>query len=93
MPSLWIRCGDADNYNRFGNDLDAAADYLDMLGVTEPLVRCGRYGVSTDGFTGWNYISLFWGDGHAQPKRELTRHELAELNRRLIGFARQEWTP
>jgi hypothetical protein len=89
--TLWIRCGDADNYNDFGIDFAAAAEYLDMLGVTGPLARCNKYGVSAAGFTGWNYISLFWGDADAQPDRELTDSELAELNRRLIALSRQEW--
>ena len=85
--TLWIRCGDADNYNEFGIDLAAAAEYLDMLGVTAPLVRCGLYGVSAHAFTGHNYISLFWGDNDAQPDRELTDAELAELNDRLVGLS------
>lgn len=80
---LWIRCGDADDYNGFEIDFAAAAEYLDMLGVTVPLVRCNKYGVSAPGFTGWNYISLFWGDNDAQPVRELTDAELAELNAHL----------
>lgn len=91
--NLWIRCGDADNYNEFGIDLDAAAEYLDMLGVTAPVVRCNKYGVSADGFTGWNYVSLFWGDNDAQPEREVTDAELTELNDRLAALSRQEWTP
>ena len=43
---LWIRCGDADNYNDFGIDFAAAAEYLDLLGVTGSLVRYCKYGVS-----------------------------------------------
>jgi hypothetical protein len=89
--TLWIRCGDADNYNDFGMDYDAAAEYLDRLGVIAPLTRYGQYGVSAPGFTGWNYISLYWGDDDAQPEGEVTDEELAELNSRLIALDRQEW--
>lgn len=81
--NLWIRCGDADSYNAFGDDLDAAVDYLQMLGVTGPLVRCERYGVCAPGFTNWNYISLFWGDDDAQPERELTDGEVEAMNAQL----------
>jgi hypothetical protein len=85
--SLWIRCGDADNYNDFGIDFAAAADYLDMLGVTGSLVRCNKYGVTASGFAGHNYISLFWGDNEAQPGREVTNAELADLNAHLRGLS------
>ncbi len=78
--NLWIRCGDADNYNAFGDDFDAAADYLQTLGVIGPLVRRGRYGVCAAGFTDWNYISFYWGDQDAQPERELTHDEIEGLN-------------
>lgn len=81
--TLWIRAGDADNYNEFGIDFAAAAEYLDMLGVSAPLVRCIKYGVSAPGFIGHNYISLFWGDNDAQPEREVTDAELAKLNAHL----------
>ena len=82
--NLWIRCGDADNYNDFGDDFDDAAEYLQILGVTGPLVRCGLYGVSARGFTGHNYISFYWGDNDAQPEREVTNKELAKFNAHLL---------
>jgi hypothetical protein len=85
--NLWIRCGDGDNYNDFGIDFAAAVEYLQMLGVVAPLVRCTKYGVSAAGFTGQNYISLFWGDEAAQPEREVTDAEMAELNNRLVALS------
>jgi hypothetical protein len=85
--NLWIRCGDGDNYNDFGIDFAAAVEYLEMLGVTAPLVRCNMYGVSANGFTGHNYLSLFFGDDDAQPEREVTDAELADLNDRLNGLS------
>jgi hypothetical protein len=85
--TLWIRCGDADDYNDFDNDFAAAAEYLEMLGVTGSVVRCTKYGVSAPSFTGHNYISLFWGDHDAQPEREVTDAELAELNGHLRSLS------
>lgn len=77
---LWIRGGDADDYHEFGFDFDAAAEYLQLIGVSGRLCRCGRYGVSARGFTGHNYISLYWGDDDAQPERGLTDKEVAKLS-------------
>lgn len=87
--NLWIRCGDGDNYNDFGIDFAAAVEYLEMLGGTAPLVRCNKYGVTAPGFTDWNYISLYWGDADAQPEREVTEAELADLNDRLNSLSSQ----
>lgn len=53
------------------------------MGVSAPLERCTQYGVSSPQFRFQNYISLFWGDKDAQPVAEITKAELAELNRLL----------
>ena len=78
---LWVRLGDGDNYNPF-DDLSDVAAYLSENGV-EQVERHTRYGVRSAAFKGNNYISLYWGDNHAQPSRDVTAGEIAELNSEL----------
>ena len=80
--ALCVRVGDRDDYHDL-DELSEVAEHLRLNNVTSPLIRHSRYGVSTDGFTGNNHISLFWGDHEAQPTRALTPAELDEINRRL----------
>jgi hypothetical protein len=81
MQFIWVRLGDADIYNRF-DDLDEAAEYMALFGVKH-VHRSQMYGVTTEGFEGNNYISLFNGDGEAQPTRELSNKDIRFLNGRL----------
>jgi hypothetical protein len=81
MQFIWVRLGDADNYNRF-DDLAEAGEYMAMFSV-DHVHRSDRYGVTAKGFTGNNYISLFYGDAAAQPTRELTNKDIRVLNGRL----------
>lgn len=82
---IWMRLGDADDYHAH-DDLDEVADVLAEVGVGEVDRHC-LYGVSSSGFQGHNYISLYWGpdpsDGSAEASRELTDDELIELRRKL----------
>lgn len=80
---LWLRIGDGDGYEEFGDDFDALVEMLAEAGVSEPLVRHGKYGVSSAGFEGQNYISLYWGDRSANGERQLSGSELARVNRLL----------
>jgi hypothetical protein len=84
MPNttLWVRAGDADNYNAF-DGFQEVADYLADMGATGPLEWCNEYGVTSPEFRGNNYVSLFWGDADAQPIRSLTTAEHNEVNRLL----------
>ncbi len=82
--NLWVRVGDADSYNDFGQDFEALADYLTLLGVYGPLTRLDRkYAFHSPGFAGMDYISLYWGDEDAQPLREFTRDEVSDLQQRI----------
>lgn len=84
MPNtkLWVRAGDADNYNAF-DGFQEVADYLAEMGATFPLEWFNEYGVTSPEYRGQNYISLFWGDDDAQPIRPLTVAEHNEVNRLL----------
>lgn len=88
--SLWIRCGDQDDYHNFGEDFDAAADYLQEMGAVAPLQDCwhynGRLGVTDqDSYRENNYISLYWGE-EVQPEaiRHISEQELADINTALV---------
>jgi hypothetical protein len=82
--SLWMRLGDAGEYEAF-SDLADAADMLSELSegqAFEPQdIRWhgDGMGLSLPGFEGQNYISLFWGDADAQPTRGLSNDEQIEF--------------
>jgi hypothetical protein len=79
---IWVRLGDADTYNRFDN-LAEAAEYMSLFGVRH-VHPCQKYGVESEGLTGQNYISLFFGDDKAQPTRELSGRDVRELKQCLL---------
>lgn len=79
IPKLWVRAGDADNYNDF-DGFQQVADYLAEMGATAPLGWCNKYGVTSPEYRGNNYISLFWGDDDAQPTGSLHPDEHSEIN-------------
>lgn len=85
MPFIWVRLGDGDGYNRF-DDLAEAAEYMAMFGV-QHVHRNQKYGVAAKGFTGNNYISLFFGDVDAQPTSELSAKNVHFVNKRLLKEA------
>jgi len=78
---LWVRVGDADDYNHF-DDLAEAAEYMAQFGLVH-VWRKFKYGVDAEGFTGNNYISLFYGDEEAQPTRDVSTRDIQRLNRHL----------
>jgi len=86
--TLWVRAGDADSYNAF-DGFQEVADYLVEMGATDCLERCNKYGVTSPGYRGNNYISLFWGNDDAQPSRPLTTAEQNEVNGLLRSPAAQ----
>jgi hypothetical protein len=78
---LWTRIGDGDDYHSNGSIAMLARRFRrERIRSVE---SCNRYGVTSDAYQGNNYISLYWGDIEAQPLRELTAAELAELNSQL----------
>ncbi len=94
MTKLWIRAGDVDEYNDMGSEkdhidtLDNAGLYLANSGAIPPLSPSADLGVIDQGeFSGRNYISIFWGDAEAEPIRELTIGELAEINVNLKHYS------
>ena len=88
MQFVWVRLGDADNYNQF-DDLHDAAEYVAELGVKR-VERNQTYGVVADGFTGRNYISLFYGDDEAQPTKDVSDQDIQDFNRELAKIRQNE---
>ena len=86
-PFIWVRLGDADNYNQF-DDLAEAAEYMALFGVRH-VERCQKYGVAAKGFTGQNYISLYFGDDEAQPTGDVSDADVRRLNICLLTEARR----
>lgn len=88
---IWMRLGDGGEYEAH-DDLDSVADTLAEFRVREIEPHC-QYGVSASGFTGHNYISLYWGpnpgDDSAEASRDLTDEEIAGINKRLEKLARE----
>ena len=91
MDRLWVRMGDASEYEDYGMDFDAVAEALadvcacgDRLGggvVEVPIIERGpHYGIVIPGhFMGFDYVSLYWGDDGANGVCELTDAELDAL--------------
>ena len=84
---LWIRLGDGDTYENFGDDFSAGADCLRESGASL-LQPCNNYGVTCPGYEGLNYISLYWGDKQANPIRPLTTKELQVINLNILEIKR-----
>jgi len=75
---IWVRMGDASEYERFV-DIEDVGYLLADFDIKPADIRQTEKGIMTSGFEGRNYISLFWGDAKAQPIRELSVEEFAEL--------------
>jgi|GEM_PF-1997322 len=92
MEYVWIRMGDMGGYEKFDSPYDAGKEvglyYLDRVDDFEFI----EMGISiSPGYTGMNYISLFWGDEDAQPTRDLSEEEKAEFLRGLRKGFEDAW--
>ncbi len=85
---IWVRCGDADDYNAF-DGYDEVASYFAEMGVQKiNIKKYGDFGAKAKGFTGRNYISLYWGDADAQVVKNLTTRERHLINSSLEYYTR-----
>lgn len=85
-PQLWVRVGDAGEYESFGDDLDALVDYLNELqvGTVTGWVDTGPgVGFTTPNYHGLDFISCFWGDADGNLVAPLTCLEANQLTGRL----------
>ena len=75
---LWVRVGDAGDYESFGDDFAALFDYLnDMrVGTVTGWIDGGPgVGFETPNFHGYDFVSLFWGNADADFVHRLTPDE------------------
>jgi hypothetical protein len=83
---LWIRVGDAGEYEGF-DGLEEALDYLNELSVGEVTGWVDgpcAIGFETPNFWGCDCISCFWGDADAQLTRRLTGEERTLMEANLM---------
>ncbi len=88
MSKVWMRMGDNAEYephdsmfeagSELGGYLDATSE-LNKMTKVPAVSKVNEYGVSVEPFTGYNYISLFWGDDDAQPVKKLTQADIADF--------------
>jgi hypothetical protein len=86
MNQVWMRVGDNADYESFDSMFEAGDDLGAILGFSQELKRVpvvrkiNSYGVEIEPFfTGYNYVSLFWGDEDAQPEKSLTQADIASF--------------
>ena len=78
MTQLWVRVGDAGDYNAFGDDFTALVDYLNELSVGQVeqwIDRGFGIGFITPNYHGRDLVSLFWGDREGNLVRPLNINE------------------
>lgn len=82
---VWIRTGDAGEYEAFDSPEDAGAAIADLLPAPFDAARTMR-GFAVPGcFEGENYVSAFWGDRDAEYSADLSDSELQALVRAAGG--------
>lgn len=70
---LWIRVGDAGEYEQF-DDLDDAIEYLNELCVGK-IIDWVQGGFETQNYHGQDYISIFYGDSEANHLADIGEDE------------------
>ena len=80
--NLWMRVGDRGDYDNYGIDFAAAADYLAMLEIDE-VSRWVKGGFEADEFKGRNYVSLYWGDKDGNLVKDLSTSERKKFEKAL----------
>ena len=82
---IWMRMGDNDDYHDFGDPFSAGSEvgsYLSETGTDKfkaSDIRWQSLGLQVGGFTGMNYISLFWGDNDAQDAKPLSKSDKTQF--------------
>jgi hypothetical protein len=86
ISALWVRVGDAGNYEGFASLSDAAEDVGESLAMMEmdvEEIHWHRDGTGLEivpDFTRNNYISAYWGDKEANLVAGLTKKEQGQFN-------------
>jgi len=88
---VWIRMGDTGEYEKFDSPYDAGEDVGSRLREVENFKFMGMGIRIYPGYSGRNYISLFWGDEEAQPTRDLSDEERSEFLQGLRKGFEDAW--
>jgi len=70
---LWVRVGDAGEYERY-DDLYDAIEYLNELRVGK-ITRWVQAGFETENYHGHDYVSIFYGDDDANHLCDIGENE------------------
>ena len=82
---VWVRTGDACEYEKFDDIIDAT-DHLKEAGV-KCRIYWGDHGkLFAPGFAGDNHISFFWGNKNGDFVRDLNADEKKEVEREIEVF-------
>jgi hypothetical protein len=84
--TVWVRVGDGGEYEPFFN-LDEALDYLNGLSVgtvTGWIDGGPGVGIETPNYHGYDFISLYIGDCHADLLRQLNAEERSAVEAGLV---------
>lgn len=80
-PRLYARFGDSGEYEQLPGTVELA-QRLKALDIPH-VERANEYGIKADGWSGWNYISVYYGTDKETPVRGLTDDELTSVNAML----------
>ncbi len=75
---LWHRIGDGSEYHHVGQDLDALIDVLRDAYLGGNICQTNG-GICSDNYSGWNYVSIYWGDDEANLERQLSEKEFQTI--------------
>lgn len=90
MDRVWMRAGDNADYESFDSMWDAGYDLGGLFGDMNynmsykklPAIRVYHPGTGIDvgdSFTGYNYVSLFYGDDDAQLTKKFSKSDLTDF--------------
>ena len=86
MNRVWMRAGDNADYESFDSMYDAGYDLGGLFDAMEykklPAIRVSHPGTGIDvgdSFTGYNYVSLFYGDDDAQLTKKFSKSDLTNF--------------
>jgi len=83
IEQLWMRLGNMNDYEEFGDNFDSAAREASESGIDRVDSWIKRGGFTAFGFEERNYVSLYWGDDNADMIRPLNRQEQKKFEKAL----------
>jgi hypothetical protein len=94
---VWVRLGDSAEYEKYDDATEAAHYIAGVLAESDPQAPPFQIrwtdppGIEVGGFTGQNYISLYWGGNDASFEYKLTVEERREFEAAFANAASEVW--